>query len=482
MLEIRALGNLKIQKNGDLLDDFGSNKAEAVLAYLTMEGGQHSRMKLAALFWPESPEPKALASLRVVLSALRKNVSEYIEISREYARVKPEPDVYLDVHDFEEKIAKGHLPQALKLYQGNFLEGLYIKDSNEFENWRRWEQERLHLLLINAFQSLLTSELTQGNFKNGQNLAGKLLKIDPVNEFALRQYMLALALDGKRTDALKYHKRYSEILLNELGVEPSEETNHIKDLISQGDADGLIRQIVPKNNLPYLQTSFVGRREESSLLGNQLKDENCRLLTLIGPGGAGKTRLALNVAKKVLHIFPDGVFFVPLEKIPSSDFLVPAIAESVEFGFDQIALHWESRDQLINFLGNHSILLILDGYEHLTKGSDFLSELLRRTANVKLLVTSRQKLNIQGEWPQPVSGLPVPDHWEDNSFYDGSSLNLFIERAQQANPALNLSGEELNAALRICQIVEGFPLAIELAASWTTLLSCVEIAEEIKIV
>ena len=480
MLEIRVLGNLKILKNGTLLDNFGSNKAEAALVYVVMEGGQQSRMRLAALFWPESPEKKALASLRVVLSSLRKSVGEYLEISREIVKIKPETEVFLDVNDFEENIGKGRLPQALALVQGDFLEGLYIQDSNEFENWRRWKQERLNLLLIEAFQASISAELTQGNYKNGQNLASELLKIDPLNEFAVQQYMISLALDGKRTDSLKHYKGFCEILMDELGLEPSVETEKIKQLISQGDLGDLSQQIVPKNNLPFLQTSFIGREQESSLVIHRLKDESCRLLTLTGPGGAGKTRLALNVARKVFQLFPDGVFFIPLEKVPSPDFLIPAIAESVKFGFDQITLHWESGNQLINFLNNRSILLILDGYEHLTEGSTFLLELLQRTARVKLLVTSRQKLNIQGEWVQPVLGLPVPVHWEGTQSDGGNSLDLFIERARQVNPTLNLSGEELDSAIRICQLVEGFPLAVELAASWTTLLSCTEIEEEIN--
>jgi predicted ATPase/DNA-binding SARP family transcriptional activator len=480
MLEIRALGNLSVLKNGKILDNFGSSKAEATLAYLVLEGGQQSRIGLAALFWPESSEQKAHASLRVVLSSLRKYVGEYIEITRETVRIKQGPEVFLDVHDFEEKIAGGNLPQALELYRGDLLQGLHIQDSNEFENWRRWEQERLHILLIDALQVSIADELTQGNYKNGQNLASELLKIDPLNEIASQQYMIALALDGKRTDALKHYKHFSEILMDELGLKPSLETENMKNLISQGDLGVLSQQIMPKNNLPYLKTSFIGREEESAHVFNLLKDESCRLLTLTGPGGVGKTRLALNVARKVLNLFADGVFFITLERVPSPDFLIPAIAESLQFDFDRVALHWESRSQLITYLSSRSILLILDGYEHLTEGSDFLSELLQQAARLKLLVTSRHKLNIQGEWAQQVSGLPVPDNWENAESEFGSSLDLFIERARQANPTLNLSGEELNAALQICQLVEGFPLGIELATSWTALLSCAEIAEEIS--
>lgn len=246
-----------ILKDGILLDNFGSSKAEAALAYLALEGGQQSRVRLAALFWPESPEQKALASLRVMLSSLRKNVGEYLEITREIVKIKSDVEIFLDVQEFEKRIAKGHLPQALELYQGDFLEGLYIQDSSEFENWRRWEHERLHLLLIGAFQATLSSELAQGNYRTGQSLASDLLKIDPVNEFALSHYIISLALDGKRIDALKYYKHYSEILMDEFGLEPSAETEKLKHIIVEGDPEILSQQIMPKNNLPHMQTSFI---------------------------------------------------------------------------------------------------------------------------------------------------------------------------------------------------------------------------------
>jgi len=480
MLEIKTLGHLTIKKNGEILKLSGSSKAEAILAFVALEGGQQSRAGLAAMFWPESSENNASASLRVALSLLRKNVGEYVEITRETVKIRQGVVVTTDVQAFEEQIIRGNLSQALELYKGDLFEGLHILDCNEFENWRRWEQERLNLLLVNALQTVISNELAQGNYKRGQYLTSELLRIDPINEVALRQNMIAFALDGKRTDALKHYKHFSEILMDELGIKPSAETEEIKRVIVQGNVEDLPEQIIPKNNLPFIKTNFIGRENETEQSIELLKNENCRLLTLKGPGGVGKTRLALNIARKILGTFADGVFFISLEKVPSPDFLIPAIAEVIEFSFDQITLQWEARDQLINFLSDRSTLLILDGYEHLMGGSPFLSELLQRTAHVKLLVTSRQKVNIVGEWVRSISGLPVPDHWERTDRNGNSSIDLFFERARQTNPKINLSGEELDSALFICRLVEGFPLAIELAASWTAFLDCSKIAKEIN--
>jgi DNA-binding SARP family transcriptional activator len=480
MLEIKALGNLIILKNGVILDNLGSRKAGAALAYLALEGRPQGRMRLATLFWPESPDQKALASLRVMLASLRKNVDDYIEITRDTVGIKQGVDVTTDVQLFEKQIARGNLTQALKLYRGNLLEVLHFSDCNEFENWRRWEQERLNLLLIEALQTDTSNQLALGNYKEGEKLASELLRIDPFNETALRQVMIALTLVGKRTDAMKQYKRSSAFLMDELGILPSAETVHIKQLAAQGATELLAQQVTPKNNLPYLKTSFIGREQETEQCINLLHNENCRLLTIAGPGGAGKTSLALNLAKKVLGSFVDGVYFIPLDKVQCPDYLIHAIAESLEFSFDQITLQQGARKQLINYLSGRSILLILDGYEHLIDSSEFLSELLQQTVDVKLLVTSRQKLNIQGEWVQSISGLPIPDHLESAGRNGSSSLDLFVERAKQTLPGLTLSEEELNAALQICRLVEGFPLAVELAASWTTLLSCTEIAKEIQ--
>jgi predicted ATPase/DNA-binding SARP family transcriptional activator len=480
MLEIRALGNLTIKKNGDILKCFGSSKAEAILVYLAMEGGRQSRAGLAALLWPESSNKNALASLRVVLSSLRKYVGDYIEITRDIAAIKKGAEVYLDVHEFEELIARGNLSQALALFTGDLLAGISIQDSNEFEHWRLWEQERLRNLAISALQVAISTEMAYGNYDGGQELASELLKHDPLNEIAHQQYMVALALDGKRTDALKRYMQCRDILMEELELEPSAETERLKDLITQGDIVALAQHAKPKHNLPNPKTSFIGREKEITQIVNLLGDEKCRLLTLIGPGGVGKTRLALNAARRALGLFPDGVFFVPLEGVASPDFLIPAIAESLQFRFDHLVHQSDSGNQLNDFLSNRSVLLIFDGYEHLIEGNALLSEMLQSTANLKLLITSRQKLIIQGEWVHQVTGLPAPD--KSGSVEQGrvNSLDLFIERARQANSSLTLTEEELNSALQICQLVEGFPLGIELAAAWTAVLSCAEIAEEIE--
>ena len=227
---------------------------------------------------------------------------------------------------------------------------------------------------------------------------------------------------------------------------------------------------------PIQSTSFIGRTQEIAEIGKQLVDPNRRLITLVGPGGIGKTRLASAVADRVKDAFPDGLFFVDLQPINTQEFLVTAIADIFDFSLkDQI----NPETQLIGFLRTRHILLVLDNFEHLIpdEGVSFLEQILRQTSGVTLLVTSREVLNLKEECLFPVQGLPVPENADENA--ESSAVELFTARASQVQPKFDLS-EQRRDVVRICQIVEGIPLAIELAASWVNSLNCVEIVDEIE--
>src|SRR5213082_1079319 len=151
-------------------------------------------------------------------------------------------------------------------------------------------------------------------------------------------------------------------------------------------------------NLPLPRTSFVGRASELEAVDRLLDDPECRLLTLFGPGGAGKTRLALEAAARRVDRYPHGVHFVPLVSVASPDFLAPAVAESIQFAVDAVHSGFSAQEQLLDYLSERSTLLVLDNFEHLVDGSGFLSELVERAPHVKLLTTSRERLNVQSEW------------------------------------------------------------------------------------
>lgn len=233
---------------------------------------------------------------------------------------------------------------------------------------------------------------------------------------------------------------------------------------------------VGMKGFPSPGTSFVGRTRELEAIDGLLEDPECRLLTLVGPGGVGKTRLALEAAARRIERYPHGVHFVPLVSIAGPEFLAPAVAEAIQFPVDNVHSGFSAQEQLLDYLSERSTLLVLDNFEHLVDAAGLLGELVERTAGVELLTTSRERLNVQSEWVYDVEGLGLAENGNGES----SALRLFVERAAQARPGFALDEEERLQVLRICRLVTGMPLGIELAASWVSMLSCGEIADEIE--
>jgi predicted ATPase/DNA-binding SARP family transcriptional activator len=480
MLEIKTFGGISIIKDGKEIKNLGSRKAEALLVYLAVEGGQHPRDVLATMFWPESSHQHAGRSLRVALSVLRKKFDAYLEIFRTSAGINKEAPFKIDVVELEEEVSKKQMNHALETYQGDFLSGFHIPDSMEFEDWRTLEQERSRRLLIEALQFSISIEARKGAIKRAIELTRHLLNLDPLTESAHQQLMRLLTLNGDRSAALLQFEQCREILHSELEVEPSKSTWELYQQIMSGEELSESIPLHPKHNLPAQQTSFIGREKELAQIGKMMGDPHCRIITLVGPGGIGKTRLAVQAAAASIHRFEDGTYFIPLGSIPSPESILSAIAQVLSFSYDVATTH-DPKSQLLDYLRHQSILLVMDGFEHLIEGAGLLSDLLSHAADLKLLVTSRVRLDLQAEWALSLEGLSYAEHLPESDSKDSPALALFHERAHQAKADFQFTERERQGAIRICQLVEGMPLGIELAAAWVFVLSSEEIAEEMEI-
>lgn len=230
-------------------------------------------------------------------------------------------------------------------------------------------------------------------------------------------------------------------------------------------------------NLPRALTSFIGREPELNALEGLLQNPQCALLTIVGPGGIGKTRLAIEAAYQSKDFFPDGVWFVPLAPLSSPEYIIPAIADAVDFKFQDPT---NPQAQLLRYLRAKKALLVLDNTEHLLEGVDVFIEILKACQQIKLLVTSRERLNLLSEWVFEIRGLPVPPGDQVEQFEAYSSVSLFLQSARRVRAGFDMQEDERQWVLKICQIMEGMPLGIELSAAWVGLLSCEAIAKEIE--
>lgn len=239
-----------------------------------------------------------------------------------------------------------------------------------------------------------------------------------------------------------------------------------------------------KTNVPIPPTPLIGRESELDGIRHLLANPECRLVSLIGQGGIGKTRLGIEFALRQRESFPGGVYFVALASINSPDLIVPAIADAFSFSFSGPL---DPKEQLFGHLARtvrQPALLALDNLEHLLAESpiaaDLVAEILQRFINIKILCTSRERLNLHGEWMFDLPGLPVPPLEHLDKMEEYSAPALFVNSARRINPKFQLIAADKPALFRICQLLEGIPLALELAAAWTGMLTCAEIAREIE--
>jgi predicted ATPase/DNA-binding SARP family transcriptional activator len=498
-LSLYLLGAPRV-KLGENYIEVKPRKALALLIYLAVTADRHARDSLATLLWPNSDQRKARHALRSRLSELKLTLgADWIEMDQDLVSLRA--GFWLDVSEFHHYLAEDandpqHLVAAVELYRDYFLSGFTLPDCPEFDEWQFYQSESLQQSLSSALERLSALLSDQSDFEKAVSHARRRLALDPLHEPAHRQLMQLYARTGRYTAALRQYHLCHQVLDRELGVSPSPEItalyNDIRTRRPKSVDPHSPAWRPPRHNLPTQTSLFIGRESElADIKGLLLGEPACRLLSLIGPGGIGKTRLALAAAARIRDSFPDGVYFVSLVPVGKVELIVPTIAKALNFNFHG---RTNPKELLLDYLRQKELLLVVDNFEHLLDGAHLLAEILRYAPGVTLLATSRERLNLQEEWVLEVRGLPFPDGDDRTSevaatlhptatseaLTSYSAVQLFMQRARQSETSFEPTADEMADIGRICRLVEGMPLALELSAPWIKVLNCQEIAGEIQ--
>jgi predicted ATPase/DNA-binding SARP family transcriptional activator len=493
-LTVYTLGQVTILLDGRPVTELSSRTAEALLIYLIYQKRPVSRQVLADFFWDDRAPERGAANLRTLLTMLRKPLGEFLLITRQTVAFDHDADCWLDAAVLEQKLADlapslesalplsdetlARLRAALDLYQGDFLEGFYLSESHAFEEWTLQIQERLRRLVAVGLRRLVAVCLGAGDYQAGIHFAGRLLAIDNYDEETQRQLMWLYLRSGQRNAALEQYRRCRDLLVRELGLEPDPATTALYERFRAITFPPLLR-------LPLDPTPFVGREAELAEIGQRLSDPTCRLLTILGPGGMGKTRLAIRAAAQVYQARPgaflDGIHFVALASIQNAGQLAAAIATTLHLPFEGGR---DPQGQLLNYLQHKELLLVLDSVEQLAGNDEavaFIGRLLDRAGGVTLLVTSRTRLDLHEEWLFDVEGLayPLPDTAGDGAIESYAAVQLFVQNATRLQRTFAPTTADWAAIVRVCQLLSGAPLGLELASAWVRRHTCTEIAAQI---
>ncbi|MBX3011336.1 MAG: hypothetical protein KF832_07500 [Caldilineaceae bacterium] len=479
-LRINLLGGFTVALAQQPVTKFRSAKSRALLAYLAAQPThEHPRSTLATLLWGDLSESAAKTNLRIELSNLHKVLTDHpaLVITRHSVCFHLD-QAAVDLIEFQQALTTfGALPAetqrtqlarltaAVALYQGEFLSGFTVADALPFADWRLVLQEQLHERAMAALTLLQQVYAEQGAWRDLAGIARRQLALVPWQEGAHRNLIQALAAQGQREAALAQYDRCVALLHAELGVEPTLATQEMAARLREQEEPKQTRlPTVARHNLPHQQKSLVGRAAEVAQVYRLIQQE--QLVTVLGLGGVGKSRLVQAVGQKALRDFADGVWLIPLAAI-EADATAPnriALAVAAAIGFPVTDLQ-EPLAEVAAHLADKEILLILDNWDQLTDAAPVLCEQLLVHPGVFILATSRVRLPVEGAVEVALSGLPVEQ-----------AVTLFVERARRLVPTFAAS-EQTAAIRQLCAAVAGLPLGIELAASWMEHFTVAEISQ-----
>ncbi|MCP4416073.1 MAG: tetratricopeptide repeat protein [Chloroflexi bacterium] len=461
-LNLTLLGMPQIKIDDQPITNLPSRKARALLIYLALTRQTHSRQHLAGFLWGEMTEDKARRNLRVLLTRLRKQLEPFLNIQRRELGINLDSDVWIDVDEFEACLAPAEptlqqLHRAAKLYQGHFLDGFALRDALLFEEWQRPLQERYRQLAMDALYRLAVYHTQQKQYGMGIDFTGQLLGLEPWMEEAHRQMMLLQALSGQRTAALTQYETCRDVLMEEIGVEPSEATTTLYQQIlnEEIDADANRPAIIPSTKPiswtppfqpPAVPPHFVGRTTLQDKIISVLKTAvSPQIHALVGMGGVGKSALANQLAYTLQDDFVDGILWANVAASEPMSIL-ESWAQLYGYDFTRIADVESMAAAFRGVLADKSVLIVLDDVTSAAR----IRPLLPTGDHNHVLLTARD---------QDLAHALHAKVWplEELSQENGRLLfsNILGEERVQAEP---------DAAADICTLLQNLPLAVEITA------------------
>jgi predicted ATPase/DNA-binding SARP family transcriptional activator len=473
-IAIGLLGPLQVKIDSKLVTQFKYAKVRALLAYLVMESHRPlTRTTLATLLWPDQSDRTARGNLSQALTTLRNVLDDrtsgqpILLADAETVQLDPDRAIEVDVRQFLALLrtseAHGHrswrtctpcaerLRQAMSLYRDNFLADFFIGDSAVFEEWASLQREHLRQRALSALERLVQWAQWRGAYVEAIEYARQQVALEPLLEVNHCALMRLLALNGEMSAALAHYQQLRQMLAEELAAEPEAATSALFEQIRRGDTAGLQSPQAPFI-VPVPPTPLIGRTSDLQAICTRLQDPHIRALTVIGTGGIGKTRLALEAAHTLRYDFEDGVYFVELASLNDAALVIDAIAQLLEV---KERPGQSLGETLRAHLRSKHLLLVLDNFEHVGDAAPFVAELLATSPRLKVLATSREPLHIRAEWQFTLEPLTHTD-----------AIQLFVQRAQAVG-----AGDNIPIYSDICLRLEGLPLAIELIAARARTLS-----------
>ncbi len=500
-------------------------KGMAFLAYLAVEQQPRSREVLAALFWPEYSHSEARTDLSRTLWYLKRDLGDgWLAVNRQIIGLEADAAIWVDVAVYKDLLqacnTHGHassevcdqcvplLEKSVQLHRDDFMAGFSLPDSSAFDDWQAYRAAEYRRQLAGVLFRLSQYHHTSGEIMPAIAYAKRRLELDPLHEPAHRQLMLLYARSNQFSDALQQYQRCVRILKDELGATPGPEITELYEQIRSGNFKGRVAQLEnpnaspdkpslaipqrPLHNLPAQTTPFLGREDLLADLTRRLQNAETRLVTIVGPGGMGKTRFGIEIGAACLDSDQQSVYFVSLAPLRSAEELAPAIAEAMELQLQANESPIE-RQLLEYFRQNYSgqnqsrarLLLVLDNCEHLLAGAALVNDILEAGPNVSVVATSRERLHLSGETVVLLEGLKYPPLPLGTApamaeIVEHDAVKLFLQSTRRVRDNFELMRHDLPHLARLCDLVQGMPLGILLSATWVELLTIEEIVAELR--